>query len=552
MKKVQVYQVVGETLSRLGVDKAFGLVGSGNYRMIDHMMRHCSIAYHTSRHEAAAVAMADGYARVSGKLGVCTVHQGPGVTNTLTALTEAVKARSPILLLAGDVATTAMYQNLDVDQGAVVGSVGAGVERVRSANTVVEDITRAVRRAETERRPIVVSVPIDLQEQDCEVEEPPTFVETPIPPPGPSEEAIARAFDLLESANRPVIIAGRGAVLADARPQLEMLGERIGALFATSMMAKGFFAKSSFDLDVSGGFSSPLAMRLLGEADLVLSFGASLNTWTINHGRLFAPSSRIIHCDLDTAAIGRVQPVTLGIIGDAANTAEMLVDKLVQRDVSLEGFRTREVMLVIKSFRWEKEFEDKSTEETIDPRSVLIELDDILPRERTVAVDCGHFAGFTAQHLSVPDASGFVFAEAFQAVGLGMGVGMGAAVARPDRLTTIVVGDGGLLMSLGELDSAVRLGLPILIVVMNDAGYGAEVHHFRDLGLPVNLALIENTSFAAIARAIGAQSAIVRSAEDLEQLKHWLKAPEGVMIVDCKINPQVEGQHLKEAFATEM
>lgn len=107
-------------------------------------------------------------------------------------------------------------------------------------------------------------------------------------------------------------------------------------------------------------------------------------------------------------------------------------------------------------------------------------------------------------------------------------------------------------MSLGELDSAVRLGLPILIVVMNDAGYGAEVHHFRDLGLPVNLALIENTSFAAIARAIGAQSAIVRSAEDLEQLKHWLKAPEGVMIVDCKINPQVEGQHLKEAFATEM
>jgi thiamine pyrophosphate-dependent acetolactate synthase large subunit-like protein len=257
---MKVFEVVAETLSRLGVDTAFGLVGSGNFGLIDHMTRRCGIAYHASRHEAAAVAMADGYARVSGKLGVCTVHQGPGVTNTLTTLTEAVKARTPLLLLAGDTATTALYQNLDVDQDAVARSVGAGVEGIRSANTAVEDIARAVRRATNERRPIVISLPIDIQEQACEAKEPPMFVEQESAAPRPSEEAVSRTVDLLESSSRPAIIAGRGAVLASARPNLEALGDRIGALFATSMMAKGFFAGSRFDLGVSGG-SHPRSLR---------------------------------------------------------------------------------------------------------------------------------------------------------------------------------------------------------------------------------------------------------------------------------------------------
>jgi thiamine pyrophosphate-dependent acetolactate synthase large subunit-like protein len=159
---------------------------------VDYMTRNCGVAFHASRHEEAGVAMADGYARVSGKLGVCTVHQGPGVTNTLTALTEAVKNRTPLLLLAGDTATTALYQNLDVDQAAVVGSVGAGVEHIRAVHTAVEDTARAARRAEIERLPIAVSLPIDLQEQTCEVIEPPAFAEEPILAPRSSGEAVAR------------------------------------------------------------------------------------------------------------------------------------------------------------------------------------------------------------------------------------------------------------------------------------------------------------------------------------------------------------------------
>ena len=548
---MQVYQAIGKTLQRLGVDTAFGLIGSGNFRIINYMTEKCDIAYYASRHEAGAVSMADAYARVTGKLGVCTVHQGPGVTNTLTALAEAVKNRTPLLLLAGDTPTTSLYQNFDLDQSAVVRSVGAGVEHMRSTNTIVEYLTRAARRAEIEGRPIMVSVPVDLQEQSCEMESLPTFVEASMSNPRPPEEIISKAVYLLESASRPVIIAGRGAVEAGAREQLEMLGERIGALFATSAMAKGFFAENPFDLGISGGFSSSLAVRLIGEADLILAFGASLNVWTIRYGKLFSSTVRVIHCDLEPLAIGCIQPATIGVIGDAAETADALLAELDLRSVSFEGFRTKEVTRVLENFRWEDEFEAEDTEEWVDPRSLLLKLDGILPKARTVAVDCGHFAGFAARHLSVPHARGFVFADAFQAVGLGLAAGIGAAVASPDRLAVAVVGDGGLLMSLGEVSSAVDLGLPLLVVVMNDAAYGAEVHLFGQEDCRLDLVRFRANDFTSIANGLGAQGILVRSEQDLDQLREWLEAPAGTMILDCKIDPTVRGDYSQGALLGE-
>ncbi|MDP9477716.1 MAG: thiamine pyrophosphate-binding protein [Actinomycetota bacterium] len=548
---MKVYEAIGDTLSRLGVDTVFGLLGSGNFDLVHHMAENRGVTFRASRHEAASVGMAAGYALASGRLGIATVHQGPGVTNTLTALTEAVKSRVPLLLIAADTATTALHQNLDIEQDAVVRSVGAAVQRMRGAKTAVEDVTLAVRRAEVERRPVVISVPIDLQEQDCEVSEPPVPVGYEISSARPSQEAVQRIADLLELAQRPLIIGGRGAVLASAGPALKRLGDRVGALFATSAAAKGLFAGSPFDLGISGGFASPLAARLIQEADVILSFGASLNHWMTGHGNLISPEARVVHCDTEASALGRIQPVSLGVVGDAAETAEALLDELVLRGAEMEGFRTESVLRDLQNFRWEDTFEDESTEDTVDPRSVLIELDRLLPAERTVAVDCGHFMGFPARHLSVPDPSAFVFAEAFQSVGLGFGTGMGAAVARPERLAVVVIGDGGLLMSLGELDAAIHLGLPLLVVVINDAAYGAEVHHFRPKGVSLDLARFEGTDFAAVATAMGERGLVVRGISDLSSLEEWLANPEGLMVVDCKVNPQVEGDYLREAFRAE-
>lgn len=546
-----VYKAVGNTLHRLGVDTVFGLLGGGNFSVANHMVKSCGISYCGSRHEAAAVSMADGYARVSGRVGVCTVTQGPGLTNTLTALTEATKSRTSLLLVAGDTATNTLRDNQDIDQAKVAESVGVRVVQVRSADTVVDDVTRAMRTADVESLPVLLSLPVDLQGQVCEYADVSSDVETLVTACRPSSDAVSRAVDLIESSRHPVILAGRGAVRANACSQLEELGTQIGALFATSAVAKGLFSGNPYDLGIAGGFSSPLAVDLIAEADLILSFGASLNTWTTKHHKLFSPSAQVVHCDQDASAIGTIQPVTLGIVGDVAETASAVLEELVSRNVKLNGFRSDSVASSVEEFRWENEFDDEGTESSLDPRSLNIELDRVLPRERTVAIDSGHFMGFPAMHLSVPDATGFVFAQAFQSVGLGMATGMGAAVARPDRLPVVVIGDGGLMMSLGEIDAAVHYRLPVLIVVMNDAAYSAEVHHFESLGFPTDLARFNDRDFSAIATAMGAKGITVRSITDLDQLETWLASPEGPMVLDCKVNPKVRAEWLEEAFQLE-
>jgi thiamine pyrophosphate-dependent acetolactate synthase large subunit-like protein len=536
-----VYEAIGETLSRLGVEAVFGLIGDGNLRIVKYMAKDCDIAYYGSNHEEAAVGMADGYARVSGRLGVCSVTKGPGLTNVLTSLAEATKSRTPLLLVTGDTAINKPNQNQSVDQAAVVRSVGVGVEQARGSETVVEDLVRAVRRAETERRPILFPVPMDLQEKVYGREAPQPVV-GPVPVVGPpSDDDVSRLADLLERARRPLIIAGRGAVRAKAGQQLETLGEQIGALLATSAMAKGLFAGNPFSLDIAGGFSSSLAERLMREADVVVSFGASLNSWTTRNGTLFSPSAEIVQCDIEPEAIGAFHPVTLGVVGDAGLVASALIDELDRQGFRSEGFRTDSVRKEIADFRWEDEFEDQSTEDTIDPRTLMLALNQLLPRERTVTLDGGHFVSFASKYLSAPDAAGFVFGLGFQSVGLGLGMGMGAAVARPDRLTVTVVGDGGLRMSLGELDAVLRHRLPILVVVVNDAAYGAEIHHFNNLGMPPDLAFLEDRDFAAIGRAMGAEGSTVRNLADLERVEQWIRALELPMILDCKVNRQLHG-----------
>lgn len=543
-----VSDAVGETLRRLGVDTIFGLIGSGNFAILNHATGHCGIAYYRARHESAAVCMADAYARVTGNVAVCSVHQGPGLTNSLTGLTEAAKSRTPLLLVAGDTASVALGANQDIDQDGLVASVGAGVERIRGPRTAVSDITRAVWRAEIERRPFVVSIPIDLQQEQAAGDEVPAHCATPLAPPRPSETAVAEVANQLEAARRPLIIAGRGAVLAAAGPALAALGERIGALLATSAVGHGLFSGNPFSLGIAGGFASPLAERLIGEADIVLAFGASLNHWTTKHDRLLPASASVVQCDIEAAAIGAKRPVDTGMVADAATTASALLDELRRREVRLEGFRTDGVATELEGYRRADEFEDASSAEAIDPRTLMVALEPLIPRERTVAIDSGHFMGFPAMYLSVPDAAGFVFHQAFQSIGLGLATAIGAALARRDRMTVAVLGDGGAMMSLGELETAVAHRLPMLIVIMNDAAYGAEVHHFDTLGLPTALARFADCDFAAIATAIGARGLTIRTLGDLNALSDWITAPEGPMLLDCKVNPHVRAEWLEDAF----
>src|SRR4051812_11708471 len=265
--------VVGATLAAAGVDTVFGLMGSGNL-VVTNALVDRGARFYAARHEAGATSMADGWSRVTGRVGTVSVHQGPGLTNTLTPLAEAAKSRTPLLVLAGETPAAALRSNFRIDQHDLVESVGAVADRVFAPASAAHDAVRALRRAEVERRPVVLMLPIDVQSRPA-AEVAPAVAVAPLPaPPAPDPGAVRDAARVLAQAERPVLIGGRGAVLAGAREAIEALGARSGSLLATSAMAHGLFAGLPYSVGISGGFASPTAARLLRSADVVVAFGA--------------------------------------------------------------------------------------------------------------------------------------------------------------------------------------------------------------------------------------------------------------------------------------
>jgi thiamine pyrophosphate-dependent acetolactate synthase large subunit-like protein len=537
---------VGRFLVDHGVRDVFGLVGSGNFHLTNAMVA-AGARFVAAAHEGGAATMADAYARVSGRLGVLSVHQGPGVTNALTGVTEAAKSRTPLLVLAPE--ATAPRSNFHIDLAAVAAALGAGFVRVRAAQPY-EDLAAAHRMA-VGGATVVVGLPLDAQA--AEVPDPPAPV-TVSPPavPGPAPDQVRALAEALTRSRRPVFIAGRGAArqpAAPARAALADLAGRCGALLAVSAAAKGLFAGDPWYLDVSGGFASPLAAELISGSDLVVAWGSTLNMWTTRHGRLISADATVVQVDHDPAAIGANRPVALGVTGDLTAVAAAAADALAGR--RSEGWRTPALAgRLATGLRWrDVAYEDDSGGGRVDPRTLSIALDGALPAQRTVAVDSGNFMGYPSMYLSVPDAAGFCFTQAYQSIGLGLASAIGAAVARPDRLTVAALGDGGFLMSAAELATAVRLGLPLLVVVYNDAAYGAEVHHFGPDGHPLGTVTFPDTDLAAIGRGFGCAGLTVRAASDLAGVGEWLAGPRGrPLVVDAKVTSRGGSWWLEEAF----
>ncbi|HZA20068.1 MAG TPA: thiamine pyrophosphate-binding protein, partial [Actinomycetota bacterium] len=369
---MNVSEAVAAALSEFGVTHAFGLIGSGNFAVTNALAAR-GVNFVAARHESAAVSMADAYARVTRQIGVATVHQGPGLTNALTALTEAAKARTPLLVLAADVPTAALRSNFRIDQAGLVGSVGAVSERIEDPASMPETLVQAWSRASSERRAVVLSLPLDVQAAEA----PSEAIAKPVPPaaPAPAPELVTRIADVLVDAHAPAIVAGRGAVLADAGGALEDLGERIGALLATSANGHGLFAGNAWGVGISGGFAPPPA-RMLSESDVVLAFGASLNMWTTRHGELIGQAARVVQIDVDQEAIGVHRSVDLGLVADARLAAEAITNELDRRGHRALGFRRDEVAEALGRGTWrDVPIEDASDDRRIDPRTFSKALD---------------------------------------------------------------------------------------------------------------------------------------------------------------------------------
>jgi acetolactate synthase I/II/III large subunit len=547
-----VARAVGHALAAAGVDHVFGVVGSGNFHVTNALIEG-GARFVAARHENGAATMADAYARMAGRVTALSVHQGCGLTNAMTGIAEAAKSRSPLLILAAEATNPA--SNFYVDQDALARAVGAVSARITSAETAVDEALAAAATALHARRTVLLNLPLAIQALEAPSRSPGASL-----PPGPlpilpNQAELDRLVAALERSARPVFVAGRGARSAQAAAAVTDLAERCGALLATSAVAKGLFHDQPWSLDISGGFSSPTTAALIGDADLIVGWGCALNMWTMRHGRLIAEGATVVQVDDTEHALGAQRELAFGVHGDVFETARAALHEIDVRTTGEPplplGYRSAGIRdRIATSGRWrDVPFDDASGGGFIDPRTLTLRLDDLLPAERVIGVDSGNFMGYPSMFLSVPDEQGFCFTQAFQSIGLGLATAIGAALAQPNRLPVAALGDGGCLMAAAELDTVVRLGLPMVVIVYNDDAYGAEVHHFGPDGFDLDTVRFPSTDIAAIARGHGFTAITVTEAGDLGPVEAWLAGDRATpLLIDAKVTRGEPSWWLEEAF----
>lgn len=531
---------IAAALAEHGIDTMFGVLGDGNLFIAESMMRNHGLHYVAATHEANAVCMAEGWGRAAGRLGVATVTHGPGLTNTVTALVEGVKNRTPLLLIAGDTPLGDRDHLQNLDQHAVVASTGAGFEPVRSFATLADDVAQAVRRANAERRPVVLNVPLQLQwEQDVTVP-PAVGVEPVATATAPDPAALDVAVGILASATRPIVLAGRGAVKAGAHDALVALADRLGAPLATTVLGTGYFADDPGNLGLFGTLTHAGAQEALASADCVITFGASLSRHTTDQGRLLR-GKRVIQCDVDPARLGSTVPIDAGVVGDARRIAETIVEWLEDADHQPSSFRSADLVASLAAFDPASSYDDLSRPGAVDPRTFTLKMDDILPDDRTVVVDAGRFM-LNALTLRVPDPLSLITSHGFGAIGLGASNAIGVAVARPSRPTVLCVGDGGFMMGgLAELHTAVENNLDLIVLLYNDGSYGAEHIQLWRQEMDTKASLHHWPDFPSVLRALGTDVVQVADEADFDRAAAAIdgRVPGRPVVIEAVLDPDM-------------
>ncbi len=533
------HDAVAQALVDHGVDTVFAVLGDGNLFIGENLQRQHGTNLIGATHEANAVCMAEGWAKASGKLGVASVTHGPGLTNTITALVEGVKNETPMLVVAGDTPVENEQHLQNLDQHALVTASGAGFQPVRNAETIAEDVSTAIRRAHSERRPIVLNVPLNIEWDEVEYVSRPPLNPSPVRL-APDPDQLDTALGIIASSTRPLILAGRGAVKSGAKDALLRLGETLGAPLATSLLGTGYFEGEPFNLGIHGTLSHEVAGETLAIADCVIAFGASLNFFTTDYQTLLA-GKRVVHVDIDARHIDRHVTVDAGVVGDAAVVASAMNDLLNEAEHKASSFRTNELKSRLEAFDPAQAFEDKSYEGAVDPRTLTRRLEAGLPKERQVVVDAGRFM-LDALTISVPKPENLVTSHGFGAIGLGMSTAIGAAVARPTLPTIVCIGDGGYMMGgLTELSTAVHLGLDLIVIVYNDGSYGAEHIQLVSKGMDPTASLHEWPDFCAVAESMGCQTMRIESLDDIDAAIDVVKnrTPGRPVLIEARTDPDV-------------
>ncbi len=482
-------EVIVEYLVREGVPYAIGIPGHGNLGLVDALRRRQdAIRTIQVRHEQAAAHLADGYFRVAGRPLAIFTSIGPGAINTVVGVATAYVDSTAMLVLTGNVHTymrgTGVLQEIERVRWADWPRILEPVVKAYWSVTRVDQLPRILPQAFSAMLhgrpgPVLIDLPMDIQCEAAEVELPLPISARVAGGPGGDPEAIARAADLLWNARRPVILAGGGVILARAEGELRRLAEHLGAAVVTTMMGKGAFPEDHplYGWHV-GANGSTVGNALCTSADVLLAVGCRFSDKTASSYKpgasLAIPPTRLIHVDLDPHEIGKNYPVEVGIIGDARATLQALADAVAERGPARD-YTDSEYTAEIRSLREEWLTTVRKAQEA-DVRPITIaralkELRRVLPEDAMVLTSSGHSQAEVFQSMAFTRPRTYLSAGGFSTMGWSVPAAMGAKLAAPEQPAVAIVGDGDFLQTVQELATAMQYHIPILVVVMNNAGW---------------------------------------------------------------------------------
>ena len=538
---MKVYEAMANAFIKEGTTTLFGLLGDGQMTWWSAMAKYPELKIVDVRDEGCAVTMAEGWALATGKVGVASATQGPGLARMTTALIVAARARTPVVVYTSKTALNNEHLVQYLNQDQLVTATGAGYIEVLKPSYAENAVRDAFYRARRESRPIVLCAPLDVQQMECDADgddyRPSSEMFSGQQAIRPALERLREAAGIIKQSRKPVIVLGRGAMSPAAQDAAKQLAERIGALVATTLVAKGTLADSEYYAGVSGLFSAREVMQLFEDADCVVAIGARLSTHTLSGGYLY-PKARFVHIDIAPHVVmGSDRGADCYVQGDAAATLQELLEQLERDDVKNRGFHTAEVRRILSGAgRDPAEFEIE--EGTVDPREAVQLLDEKLPPEMHL-VSSGNAHACSFRVMLMKRRRGLqIYCTAFGCIGQALSTAVGAALGTGQPLVC-VEGDGGALQNIQELDTVARLGLKFLYVVVNDEAYGAEYHKLRAHERDPMLSFVRSPDFAGLGRDFGCRGASARTLDEFSAAIDAFLAGDGPMVIDLRISRNV-------------
>lgn len=523
MSKISGAEIVCKALINEGVTHIFGLPGGVTIPLYDAFVDFPQLQHVLVRHEQGAMHMADGYARVSGRVGVVCVTSGPGATNCITGILNAYMDSVPLVVLTGQVASHKIGQ--DSFQEADTVGITRPITKYNYLVTEVDKLAYTIHEAFYIARtgkpgPVLVDLPVDILRSKAEYVKPEQIRirgYNPVTEGHPRQ--IQRAAEAIARAKRPVIYAGHGVVISDAAPELFEFATKANIPVTTTILGLGAFPENHpLSMGMLGMHGTWYANTATHEADLLIAIGARFDDRITGDPKKFAPRSEKVHIDVDPTSIGKVIETHYPIVGDVKNVLQALIP-LVPQGENTEWLKQIEI--------WKKDHPMwySADSELVKPHYVIEKLAEITKSEAIICTDVGQHQMWAAQYCKVIKPRSFVSSGGLGTMGFGFPAAIGAALARPGEQVVCISGDGSFQMNMQELATAVRLKLAIKVVILNNAHLGM-VRQWQDLFWEKRFSQVDlsgNPDFVLLAESFGAVGLRATKASEVEPIlrKAW-------------------------------